>query len=249
MQADQLYESPFTDFSPKGVVGVFSPAGGPVLDLRPRPMKVGSPLFAFFAKGTMPPAAPILTLLAWHATDSILPALANDARTEHPPFENGKEKRGVKGWATRQTKCREGRDVHKLRVIGTLGGRSVSSQFFLLIVVNPTVCIAARSFVRATIVQEKAISCIVDGLSAKRHRAGRLVRRSYPNLVVHGTANPLFAAEIICYFLCVKTALYGRIVFGAAAVAGSRCKHPQGQTGPRDSGRLAWLRTAKTGIG
>jgi len=45
-----------------------------------------------------------------------------------------------------------------------------------------------------------------------------MVRRFYPNLVVHGTANPLFAAEISVTFFCVKTALYGRIVFGASAV-------------------------------
>jgi hypothetical protein len=54
--------------------------------------------------------------------------------------------------------------------------------------------------------------------SAKRTQSGRSVRWLYPNLVVHGTANPLFAAEISVNFFCMKTALYGRIVFGASAV-------------------------------
>jgi hypothetical protein len=36
---------------------------------------------------------------------------------------------------------------------------------------------------------------------------------------------------------------------GASAVAGSRCQHPQRQTGPRDPRGLAWLRPAKTRIG
>jgi hypothetical protein len=40
----------------------------------------------------------------------------------------------------------------------------------------------------------------VPGSSAKRTQSGRSVRRLYPNLVVQGTANPLFAAEISVIF-------------------------------------------------
>ena len=36
---------------------------------------------------------------------------------------------------------------------------------------------------------------------------------------------------------------------GASAMAGSRCQRPQRATGPCDSGGLAWLRPAKTGVG
>ncbi len=37
------------------------------------------------------------------------------------------------------------------------------------------------------------------------------------NLVFHGAANLPFTTEV-CYFVCMKTVLYGRIVFGASAV-------------------------------
>lgn len=54
-------------------------------------------------------------------------------------------------------------------------------------------------------------------LSANRTQRGRSVRRLYPNHVVHGSTNPLVADEISVTF-SLKTALYGRIVFGASAV-------------------------------
>jgi hypothetical protein len=51
------------------------------------PNKVGAPLFAFCAKvGAMPHAAPILTFPKSGTSNSIIPALANNARTGHPPL-------------------------------------------------------------------------------------------------------------------------------------------------------------------
>jgi len=55
-------------------------------------MKVGAPLFALFAKGGRDAARSAdLTPLKSHGADSILPALAANARAGHPQFYAGNE--------------------------------------------------------------------------------------------------------------------------------------------------------------